>query len=103
MDDRKQQGGKEGEPSGPFHGREMKKLYSFFNPHGEINITRNHLPHWHQGETWVFVTWRLKDSLPKSILDQCKEEMFIWLKLHPVSCTSITERLLGVFPKFYIA
>jgi type I restriction enzyme R subunit len=47
-------------------------------------VTRNRLPHWQQGEAWVFVTWRLGDSLPKAKLDHWKEERDIWLKHHPM-------------------
>lgn len=55
---------------------------SFFNPRAEIDVTRNRLPHWQQGKAWVFVTWRLADSLPKAKLDRWKEERAIWLSLH---------------------
>ena len=52
---------------------------SFFNPNGEINETTHRLPHWQQEETFVFVTWRLGDSLPKAKLKQWKETRDIWL------------------------
>ena len=55
----------------------------FFDPCTEINVTKNSLPHWQQGEVWVFVTWRLGDSLPKEKLNQWKEERAIWLSHHP--------------------
>jgi len=55
---------------------------SFFNPYGEIEKTSHHLPHWQQAQAWVFVTWRLGDSLPKAKLDQWKQEREIWLKYH---------------------
>lgn len=64
---------------------------SFFNPHAEIDVTRNRLPHWQQGEAWVFITWRLDDSLPKAKLDQWKEERAIWLSHHPEPWTEQTE------------
>jgi hypothetical protein len=53
-----------------------------FNLHAEIDVTRNRLPHWQQGEAWVFVTWRLGESLPKVKLDQWKEEREVWMKHH---------------------
>ena len=56
---------------------------SFYNPYGKIDATQNRLPHWQQGETWVFVTWRLGDSLPKTKLDQWNKEQEIWRKHHP--------------------
>ncbi len=55
----------------------------FFNPEEETDKHWRNLPHWQQGETWVFVTWRLADSLPKAKLDQWKEERDIWLSHHP--------------------
>jgi type I restriction enzyme R subunit len=56
---------------------------SFFDSYGEIDKTIHRLPHWQQGNVWVFVTWRLGDSLPKAKLDQWNGEREIWLKLHP--------------------
>jgi len=63
--------------------RGLENPHSFFNPHAEIDVTKNRLPHWQQGGAWVFVTWRLGDSLPKTKLDQWKEERDTWLKHHP--------------------
>lgn len=62
---------------------ELKNPRSFFNPLAGIDITQNHLPHWQQGEAWVFLTWRLTDSLPKALLDAWKLERDIWLARHP--------------------
>lgn len=64
---------------------------SFFNPDTEIDKTTHHLPHWQQGEAWVFVTWRLGDSLPKAKLDQWKKDRDIWLKQHPEPWDNKTE------------
>jgi type I restriction enzyme R subunit len=61
----------------------LENPHSFFNPHGEVDVTQNHLPHWQQGEAWVFVTWRLGDSLPKAKLDQWKHEREAWMTHHP--------------------
>ena len=41
------------------------------------------LPHWHQDDKYVFVTFRLADSLPKAKLRVLQEEKEIWLKKHP--------------------
>ena len=54
----------------------------FYNPDFDVDEHRRNLPHWQQGECWVFVTWRLGDSLPKVKLDQWKEERAAWLSLH---------------------
>ncbi len=64
---------------------------AFFNPYAEIDVTKNHLPHWQQGTAWVFVTWRLKDSLPSAMLARWKQERLIWLKLHPEPWDQKTE------------
>lgn len=55
----------------------------FVNPFAEIEITANLLPHWQQGEAWIFVTWRLADSLPADKLRQWEEEKEEWLAAHP--------------------
>jgi type I restriction enzyme R subunit len=64
---------------------------AFFNQHAEVDKTTHHLPHWQQGEAWVFVTWRLGDSLPKAKLDQWKEERAIWLSQQPEPWDEKTE------------
>ncbi|WP_081892463.1 transposase [Verrucomicrobium sp. BvORR106] len=45
--------------------------------HGQV------LPHWQQGEVYVFVTWRLADAIPQSKLRKLAEHRRIWLDLHP--------------------
>lgn len=79
--------------SNPLHGGKggQECPPSFFNPHGEIDKTTHRLPHWQQGEAWVFVTWRLGDSLPKAKLDQWKAERAIWLTHHPEPWDDRTE------------
>ena len=64
---------------------------SFFDPYGEVTKTSHRLAHWQQGQVWVFVTWRLRDSLPKAELDQWQEERRIWLALHPEPWDERTE------------
>ena len=41
------------------------------------------LPHWHQDGKYVFVTFRLHDSLPQEKLQWLREEKESWLKRHP--------------------
>ena len=36
--------------------RDEEFPFSFFNPDAEIDTTKNRLPHWQQGQVWVFVT-----------------------------------------------
>lgn len=67
-------------------------LASFLDPDAEIDKHEHRLPHWQQGEVWVFVTWRLGDSLPKAKLDQWQEERAVWLKHHPEPWDEKTEK-----------
>jgi len=55
----------------------------FFDPEGAVEKRLHNLPHWQQEDTWIFVTWRLADSLPKARLDAWKEERETWLAFHP--------------------
>ena len=55
----------------------------FLDPQVPIERSRHKLPHWQQGEAWVFVTWRLADSLPRAMLDEWNERRAIWLAVHP--------------------
>jgi type I restriction enzyme R subunit len=55
----------------------------FLDGESEIDIHNNHLPHWQQGDVWVFVTWRMKDSLPKWKIARWNEEREIWRRFHP--------------------
>jgi len=59
-----------------------------FRRDDEFSIFDRHLPHWGQPGTLCFITWRLNDSLPKSVLDQLDAE------LHEV------HRRLGVGSKY---
>ena len=65
--------------------------FSFFDPGTDIDMKQHRLPHWQQDDVWVFVTWRLADSLPKSKLDKWTEEKSIWLVLHPEPWDEKTE------------
>ena len=55
----------------------------FLSAEGTITKRIANLPHWEQGETCVFVTFRLADSIPQSKLGQWKEERDDWLARHP--------------------
>ena len=48
-----------------------------------VTIRHRHLPHWRQEGATYFVTFRLADSLPRSKLDQLREERERWLRNHP--------------------
>ena len=57
--------------------------HSYLDPHAAVEVRRNRLPHWQQGRKYIFVTWRLGDSLPKVKLDLWQQERGLWLKHHP--------------------
>lgn len=43
----------------------------------------SHLPHWHQNNKYVFVTFRLADSIPQEKIKSLLDEKEAWLKGHP--------------------
>ena len=53
-----------------------------FDPYDEARIARRRLPHWRQPGVSYFVTFRLADSLPQSLLRHWRHERAIWLRLH---------------------
>ncbi len=55
---------------------------TFFNPHLPLEINERNLPHWTQGGTTYFVTFRLADSIPQPKLEQWRNDREIWLKTH---------------------
>lgn len=55
----------------------------------EVHGTK--LPHWNQDDTYVFITFRLGDSLPQDLLAQLKSERETWLSLHPQPWDKQTE------------
>ena len=63
---------------------EQTPKFKPFNPHAEVKLYRRHLPHWRQKGATYFVTFRLADSIPKSILLQWREERNLWLKAHGI-------------------
>ena len=55
----------------------------FLDPEQPIEKHRFGLPHWHQNDTGVFVTWRLADSLPKQVVEHLEKTRETWRKTHP--------------------
>jgi type I restriction enzyme R subunit len=55
----------------------------FLDPDKKIDKHRVNLPHWQQGETWLFVTWRLADSLPEAVVRKLDEHRNGWMAAHP--------------------
>ncbi len=61
----------------------MDTLIPFFpfNEFGEVRIYQHgDLPHWRQDGCTYFVTFRLADSLPQSVLVELQEERESWLR-----------------------
>ncbi|MGJ8642893.1 MAG: transposase [Luteolibacter sp.] len=55
----------------------------FLDPEKPIDKRKGNLPHWHQDDTWVFVTWRLADSLPEEVVAKISNEREEWERSHP--------------------
>ena len=64
---------------------------TYFNPEEGISKHHHHLPHWQQGERWIFLTYRLGNSLPKSKLTVWDEERTNWLNQNPEPWDAKTE------------
>src|SRR4051812_33660059 len=63
-----------------------------FDPHAEVTQRRRNLPHREQTQATYFVTFRLADSVPQTLLHQWREEQQKWLKFHPKPWDWKTER-----------
>ena len=86
-------GGDYGEPPSrrritPFRSIEFPEAIAeaegkFFSRFAETSVSRHNLPHWGQVRSIVFVTFRLADSMPVSLLEQWRAEREQWLAAHP--------------------
>jgi len=61
----------------------VQATFHAMDPHGDLEITRRNLPHWHQEGATYFVTFRLADAVPAALLKEWKEEFETWKKFHP--------------------
>ena len=69
-------------------------MWDFFNPFTEIDIrTGGNLPHWEQGPIWYFVTFRLADALPRSVVDKIHHQREQWRQTHDLQNLSREERI----------
>ena len=55
----------------------------FFNPHAPVEKHENDLPHWQQGDVWIFVTFRMGDAMPNEKLTQWRADRDAWMAKHP--------------------
>ena len=53
-----------------------------FRERDELEISRRNLPHWEQDGATYFVTMRLADSVPESVLADWNRERTSWLSAH---------------------
>ena len=59
--------------------------WEYFNPQTEFDIHQGNLPHWDQGSAWYFITFRLADALPASVIDKIKQERDHWKQTHDIN------------------
>ena len=63
----------------------------FLNEFAEIQKTGGNLPHWQQDRATYFLTFRLADSLPSTLLDEWRGERSRWKTAHPMPWSTETE------------
>ena len=78
----------------------MQKEIPYFRQRDDVAIVRNRLPHWSQDDATYFVTFRLGDSLPASLLNPWRLERDLWLKAHPPPWMDDEER--AYFDRFTV-
>jgi carbamoylphosphate synthase large subunit len=54
-----------------------------FSEHDDVIIKHRHLPHWSQPGATYFITFRLDDAVPQTLLRQWADERDTWVKFHP--------------------
>ena len=59
-------------------------MFRFFDPQGEIEVSRRNLPHWEQAGGTYFVTFRTGDSLPSDVMEEWKETRDRWLSIRGI-------------------
>ena len=59
--------------------------YRFLEQDQRIEIYRSHMPHWRQEGALYFVTFRLADSIPESVLGQWTEADAVWRAAHGIT------------------
>jgi REP element-mobilizing transposase RayT len=64
----------------------LRPAFLPFDEHNAVRIYRRNLPHWRQDGATYFVTFRLGDSIPQSVLDQWEYEKQAWLTARGIRC-----------------
>jgi REP element-mobilizing transposase RayT len=57
----------------------------YYNPEKPVHKTRRQLPHWEQEGVCGFVSFRLADSLPESVLADHELRKSVWLRARGIS------------------
>ena len=66
----------------------------FLDRNKEIEVyCKGHLPHMHQDETMQYVTFRLADSLPRTVCREIYQRLEIFKKIHPMPWDAETKLL----------
>jgi carbamoylphosphate synthase large subunit/REP element-mobilizing transposase RayT len=67
----------------PSSGHLVRNFFRGFDPQTKLLQRRRNLPHLEQAGATYFVTFRLGDSIPQTLLAQWRGEQTSWLKHHP--------------------
>lgn len=63
----------------------MSPKFTAFNEYAPVEIYYRNLPHWHQNGATCFVTFRLADSIPRTVLEQWNHERTQWLEARGIT------------------
>src|SRR4051812_15570006 len=58
----------------------LRMTFQFFDPKADVYVTARKLPHWEQAGATYFITFRTKDSLPRSVMIRLTWERNEWLR-----------------------
>jgi type I restriction enzyme R subunit len=64
----------------------------FYDPDKKLTIHNHDLPHWQQNGVNVFITWRLADSIPQTLIKEWKIKRERWLEKRPQPWDDETEK-----------
>lgn len=78
----------------------LAPLWEYFNPRSEIDIRAGrNLPHWEQDGVWYFITFRLADALPASVVLELKNQRERWKQTHALE--TLTPEELAEYHKLF--
>ncbi len=62
---------------------------TLFDPNAPLDISEHYRPHWSQAGAIVFVTFRTRDSIPRSVVRTWEQEKREWLRAE--GCTDVDD------------